>query len=205
MPFKTKIKLSRVNNLSDARFAAAVGIDYIGFCFEPAHAAYIAPIKAKEIMDWLTGSNLVAEFGSQELAVIKDISELLNVDAVEIENDILPDELPAIGRAIIKKIDVNQHTQEEIEKIIQAYQPYCDAFHFYASSTPEKYDCEGLVNLCKQVKVIWGLAFDEHNVLNIIESFEPYAIHIEGGDEERAGVRDFEALNNLLEVLTIEE
>jgi hypothetical protein len=43
-----------VNNLSDARYAAAVGIEYIGFCFDNSNPNYIAPIKAKEMIDWDT-------------------------------------------------------------------------------------------------------------------------------------------------------
>ncbi len=62
-----KIKLGNVTNLSDARFAAAAGIDYMGFCFDPQSVSYIPPVKAKEIIDWTTGCFVVAEFGNQTM------------------------------------------------------------------------------------------------------------------------------------------
>jgi hypothetical protein len=71
--YPSKIKLSNINNLSDARFAAAVGIDYIGFCFDADDASYIPPVKAKEIFEWTSGINIVAEFGEQRIDEIKDI------------------------------------------------------------------------------------------------------------------------------------
>ena len=79
MSFLTKVKFSNVNNLSDARYAAAVGIEYIGFCFDKSNPDYIAPIKAKEMIDWITGSNIVAEFGNQSIEEIKAKLENINV------------------------------------------------------------------------------------------------------------------------------
>jgi phosphoribosylanthranilate isomerase len=65
--YPAKIKLSNITNLSDARYAAAVGIDYIGFCFDTNDANYIPPVKAKEIFEWTSGTIVVAEFGSNLL------------------------------------------------------------------------------------------------------------------------------------------
>lgn len=203
MSLLTNIKLGNITNLSDARFAAAAGATYIGFCFDPQSPFYIAPIKAKEIMDWVNGTSVVAEFGEQSLAEIKDISELLNVDAIEVNNTLSPDELLSLGKAIVKKIDVNQFTIEEIETEIAAYHSVADAFHLYASNKPERYDCDQLVKLSQQVKIIWGLHFTKQNVTNIIEAFKPFALNLEGSEEEKTGIKDFEELNDLIEVITI--
>jgi phosphoribosylanthranilate isomerase len=205
MSFLTKVKLGQVSNLSDARYAAAVGIDYIGFCFDPTNENYIAPIKAKEMMDWITGSNIVAEFGAQSFEEIKDISELLQVDAIELNNQLLPDELPALGKAIIKKIDVNQFTPETLAIEIAAYTNNCDAFHLYASALPEKYDCVEMAKLCEIYQIIWGLELSTDTVINTINSFKPFAINLTGGDEEQVGVKDFDQLNELLERITVDE
>lgn len=205
MAFLTKVKLGEVTNLSDARYAAAVGIDYIGFCFDPTNANYIAPIKAKEMMDWVTGSHLVAEFGEQPFNEIKDISELLQVDVIELNNTLLPDELPALGKAIIKKIDVNQFTPETLAVEIKAYANNCDAFHLYASALPEKYDCVEMAKLCETYQIIWGLEVSTNTIINTINSFKPFAINLTGGDEEQIGIKDFDQLNELLECITVDE
>jgi phosphoribosylanthranilate isomerase len=205
MSFLTNIKLGNITNLSDARFAAAAGATYIGFCFDTQSPNYIAPLKAKEIIDWVTGSAVVAEFGEQSINEIKDISELLNIDVIEVNNNLLPDELLSLGKAIIKKVDVNLLTAAQLQVEISAYKQVADAFHLYASNLPEKFDCNQLQQLCETENIIWGLNINTNNVLNIINSFKPFAIQLSGGVEEKAGVKDFDELNDLLEKITVED
>jgi phosphoribosylanthranilate isomerase len=201
MSFQTNIKLGNITNLSDARFAAAAGATYIGFCFDPASPNYIAPIKAKEIIDWVTGSSVVGEFGNQSLEEIRDISELLNVDAIEVNNTLLPDELLSLGKPVIKKINVNQFDVSQLETEIAAYEKVADAFHLYADAATETYDCDQLVRLCESHQIIWGLQLHAKNVLNILASFKPFGINLVGGSEEKAGMKDFDELNELFDLL----
>ncbi|MES2778953.1 MAG: hypothetical protein V4651_03550 [Bacteroidota bacterium] len=205
MSFQTNIKLGNITNLSDARFAAAAGATYIGFCFDPSNDNYIAPIKAKEIIDWVTGSSVVGEFGNQSLEEIRDISELLNVDVIEVNNTLLPDELLGLGKPVIKKINVNQFNAEQLQTEITAYEKVADAFHLYADTSSEKYDNEQLVALCQSHQVIWGLQLDVNNVLNILSTFKPFGINFVGGSEEKAGMKDFDELNDLFDVLRIDD
>ncbi len=205
MSFLTKIKFGNITNLSDARFAAAAGIEYMGFCFDPLNANYIPPIKAKEIIDWTTGSNIVAEFGNQTLDEIKDISELLNVDVIEISNSILPDELKQLNKAIIKKMDIGIQSTFEIKKELDAYKNEVDVFQFYTSVDAKNIDTENIIQLCKEYKIIWGLPVQPSNIIQTINTFKPYAINISGGMEEKAGIKDFDELNDLLELIRVDD
>lgn len=205
MSFLTNIKLGNITNLSDARFAAAAGVTYIGFCFDPSNKNYIAPIKAKEIIDWVTGSLVVAEFGNQSFQEINDISELLTVDAIEVNNILLPDELLGLGKAIIKKIDVSAFDAQQLQTEIDAYKNVADAFHLFYSNNTNALDTTVLKNICKNVRIIWGIAFDLDNVLEIIDTYKPFAIHISGVQEEKAGIKDFDGLNDLLDIIMIED
>lgn len=205
MSFLSNIKISNVTNLSDARYAAAVGINYIGFCFDSDSTNYIAPIKAKEMIDWITGSHIVAEFGNQSLDEIKDISELLNVDVIELNNTILPDELPCLEKAIIKKIDLSVYTLAQLNTELQAYKNYCDAFHLFTSQNNIAIPENDLIDVCANYKIIWGLPVTNNTVLAIINGVKPYAINVSGGQEEKAGIKDFDELNDLLEVITQED
>ncbi|MES2559113.1 MAG: hypothetical protein V4590_05200 [Bacteroidota bacterium] len=205
MSFQTNIKLGNITNLSDARFAAAAGATYIGFCFDPTNENYIAPIKAKEIIDWVTGSSVVGEFGDQSMEEIRDISELLNVDVIEVNNTLLPDELLSLGKPVIKKINVNQFNTAQLQTEIDAYEKVADAFHIYADSSTEKYDCDQLVALCSSHQIIWGLNLNVSNVLNILASFKPFGINLVGGSEEKAGMKDFDELNDLFDALRIDD
>jgi phosphoribosylanthranilate isomerase len=203
MSFLTRIKLGNITNLADARYAAAAGVDYMGFCFDPAGEHYITPIKAREIIDWTSGSSVVGEFGNQTFEEIRDISELLGVDVIEANNRLLPDELMSLGKAVIKKIDISEFDGSQLHTEIEAYKHVADAFHLYASGTPAVTEDE-LEKICASFQVIWGLGLTVDNVLHIIERFRPFAINLSGGFEEKAGIRDFDEMNDLFEKLAVE-
>ncbi len=205
MKYPLKIKLGCITNLSDARYAAAVGIDYIGFNFSPNTVGYIAPIKAKEIIDWTTGSLVVAEFGEQSAVEIMEIAELLHVDIVEIENAILPDELLQIEKPIIKKIDVSRYNENQLETELKSYNQVADAFLLYASQTLGAKQLTLISQLCHTYQIIWGFDLHPDNVQHVIDTIKPYGIQLIGGEEERPGVKDFDSLADILELIGTEE
>lgn len=203
--YPSKIKLSNITNLSDARFAAAVGIDYIGFCFDANDSNYIPPVKAKEIFEWTSGTLVVAEFGEQSLDEIRDISELLSVDFIEIHNSILPDELTELKVPLIKKVDLDNFDTISLQKEIDAYKATCHAFHLFSSSGTENFDGEVLKVLCQNNLIIWGLPLDLSNTKNVIESYKPFALNISGGYEEKPGIKDFDEMNDWLDSIREED
>ena len=203
--YATKIKLSNITNLSDARFAAAVGIDYIGFCFDTNDTNYIPPIKAKEIFEWTSGAIVVAEFGEQSIEEIKDISELLNVDYVEMCNSILANELSGFQISVIKKIDLDNFDGISLYQEIEAYKNVCQAFHLFSSSGKENFDSDVLMEVCKNHNIIWGLPLNILGTNNIINTYKPFALNISGGYEEKPGIKDFDEMNEWLDSIRIED
>lgn len=197
---ETKVKLGQVTHLSDGRFAAAVGIHYIGFSLDPNSDAYIPPVKAKEIMDWLSGSHLVAEFGDQRIEEIKDLCDLLPVSAIQLNNALLPDELKTFHHAIIKCIDLDHYTSDTFLIELAAYAPVVDAFLILSTSGTIA-DVKVLQFACSTYKIILGLNLDPENIESVIETYRPYGVQLIGGEEERPGVKDFDTLNTLVNML----
>ena len=201
MDYKVKLKLGNINNLSDARFAAAAGIDYMGFCFDASHPSYITPVKAQQIIEWTTGCFIVAEFGLQSLSEITDIVELLGIDVVELNNNLAPDELLAIGKPIIKKIDIGALSPEALEATFRLYAEKVDAFHLYTQESSYVHTEEALKTYCATYKIIWGITLQAANIQNMLATYKPFALNIAGSDEEKTGLKDFDELNNLLDAL----
>lgn len=199
-----KIKLGNITNLSDARFAAAAGIDYMGFCFDPKSVSYIPPVKAKEIIDWTTGCFVVAEFGNQTIKEVSDIVEMLNIDIVELNNDLLPTDLAEIDKPIIKKIDTSLFDLTALNQIFEAYTSKVDAFHLFASQGTTL-TTDDLKQICANNKIVWGYLTAPENIKETLVNYKPYALNIVGGDEEKTGLKDFEELNNVLDALGLYE
>jgi phosphoribosylanthranilate isomerase len=200
-----KIKLGNITNLSDARFAAAAGIEYMGFCFDTNNINYIAPVKAKQIIDWTSGCFVVAEFGNQTIFEIVAITEMLNIDIVEINNNLLPTDLSEIDKPIIKKIDISLYNIESLTIEMAAFSNKVDVFHLFTSNDTFSINEVQLKEICANYKIIWGLNTSSKTIKNITETYQPFALNIVGGNEEKTGVKDFEELNNILEVLGIFE
>lgn len=203
MSFIYQIKLGGVNNLSDARYAAAVGINYIGFNFNPSNPAYIPPIKAKEIIDWTSGSHIVGEFGEQDIEEIQTIAELLNIDIIELENDLLPDEITSFELPIIKKMSLADFDKQMFQQLIEAYSEKVQGFHFtqwegLLTKNPD------LLRLVKE-QVFLDLNPRLENWKNILAELKPFGIHLSGENEEKTGIRDFDELNDLIELLSNHE
>ena len=84
MNYPFLLKFSSISNLSDARYAAGMWADFIGFNFDPNSSSYIEPEKAKSIIGWISGPALVGEFGQQPLEWIKDFAQQLQLKVVQI-------------------------------------------------------------------------------------------------------------------------
>lgn len=58
MSLKTRVKVGRVTNLSEARYCAGMGVDLLGF---PAGADGLKPEQYRQMIDWVAGPELVLE------------------------------------------------------------------------------------------------------------------------------------------------
>ena len=77
---KPLIYVSRITNLSDARYCAGMGVDMIGFVIDPIDADYVSPSLYQEIIGWISGPKKVIQ-----------IPEVGHVDFEKIINDYKPD------------------------------------------------------------------------------------------------------------------
>lgn len=87
MTYPFLLKFSSITNLSDARYAAGMWADFIGFNFDPTSDNYIEPSQAASISGWISGPATVGEFGHQPLSWILDFAQQLKLQVVQIPAD----------------------------------------------------------------------------------------------------------------------
>lgn len=205
MSFACKIKLSEVNNLSDARFGAAAGFDYLGFCFDTLNPAFIPPVKAKEIIDWVSGPFMVGEFGEQQPEEINQIAELLQLDLIEINNDLLPDEVAKLGKPVIKYLNLKTMNEAQLKAEIQAYSKVC-AGYVCKVSPDDIESLAGIRTILLNDTALFITGIDNPDELyKAFITGKPDGIYITGSNEEMVGIKDFETLQHLVEKFTIIE
>ncbi|GIV35841.1 MAG: hypothetical protein KatS3mg032_0220 [Cyclobacteriaceae bacterium] len=61
MPLKVTVKVSRITNLSDARYCAGMGVHLLGFTVVPGCEGYVAPDDFQQMRGWFNGPEVVAE------------------------------------------------------------------------------------------------------------------------------------------------
>ena len=77
------MKISHVNNLTDARYFAAAGVRFLGFCCNPGASQYCSVSRISEICQWIEGPEFVLEFdGWQSEQEIETILSSVTVQAV---------------------------------------------------------------------------------------------------------------------------
>ena len=95
--------------------------------------------------------------------------------------------------------------KETLTAEITSYSTKVDAFHLFASHENNSISAEQLKEICDSHKIIWGINTSSKTIKNITETYHPFALNITGGDEEKTGVKDFDELNDILDVLGIFE
>lgn len=188
-----KIKLGSVNNLTDARFGAAMGVEWVGFCFDNKNPLYVSPVQAQAIIGWLSGPAAVAEFSpTQGLNEIEDIVRLLGFEWIQIAEPAMLHYFEASDINIILELDANAG---DFEAVLTNLPVEVKAI-LVKKFTPEH--AAKLATL--QVPVLFdmeGLSTEQQNEL---KAFNPYGINISGGFETAPGIRDFDEMNAVFEV-----
>lgn len=189
-----KIKVSHVNNLTDARYFAAMGVDFMGFCCNPGTERYCSIDKMREIISWVQGPDFVLEFdGWQSEGQIKEIiaenlGQALHLGAFSTyECDF---ELPMFKDFILgNHVESNQSVNYPVLKSDKAFEKLTKA---------EK---ETIHSLAQVKPVFLDLPFETHEIDDMIQTLNIYGLVLRGGHEERLGVKSFEALDLIFEQL----
>jgi phosphoribosylanthranilate isomerase len=86
MALRTLVKVGGISNLSDARYCAGMGVDFLGFRVIEGHPDAISVKTFQDIRGWISGPQIVAEiYGIKSAEELKTIIENYQPDYVELE------------------------------------------------------------------------------------------------------------------------
>ncbi|RZS97078.1 phosphoribosylanthranilate isomerase [Cecembia calidifontis] len=208
MALRTFVKISSVNNLSDARYCAGMQVNLMGFNLEENNKNYTSPEKFREITDWLSGVEFVAEFESAHPdSILKKLSHYEGFQYIQIKEDIHVNLLAntAYSLILLKEIQ-NLNELEELIKKAPSYNQF-DITILLTSPLLEINNAfeEKIKELASICPVLLGFGLEAENVLQLIEKTGVKGIALEGGDEIKPGLKDFDDLAEILEILEIED
>ncbi|WP_158860689.1 phosphoribosylanthranilate isomerase [Lunatibacter salilacus] len=209
MALKTFVKISNVNNLSDARYCSGMYVDLMGFALETTDENYLSPDAFKEITDWLSGLQYVGEFTTSEPSfILEQISAYDGIQYIQVEEENHLQKLAHSGYKLILNKGVDNDEQlRELLPLAQRLKE-TDVILLIDSSDPGLYDNPDwnvVREIAQNCDVLLGFGFNADTVEMILETTQVKGIAIKGGKEIKPGIKDFDELADTLEKLEIED
>jgi phosphoribosylanthranilate isomerase len=203
-----KIKVNSITNLTDARYFAAKEVTYLGFNLEVGTENYLDPIYMKAIKEWVEGPKIVGEFRNSSPETVLEAAQFYGLDAVQVPFSWTYEQLE-----ILENLDVLlEITPLEILRLdlsnINSFHHYRGDYTIIADFSQDNQSWNNLkkqLELLKLVKKIPNLLIDldfsAQDLPEILEIVQPLGFCLIGGDEERVGVKSFDDIDAIFDVL----
>jgi len=208
MALKTFVKISSINNLSDARYCSGMQVNLMGFSLEENNKNFVSPTKFSEITGWLSGVEFVGEFTlSHPDRILELLQEYPDIQYVEIQEEIHLKMLVNTNYRLILKQKLNDH--EDLVQLTKKADSYRNFNIILLLSSETLKMNEAVIDQIKELsancEVLLGFGFQADNVIQIVEQTGIKGISLEGGDEIKPGLKDFDELAEVLESLETED
>lgn len=203
MALKTIVKVGEVNNLSDARYCAGMGVEMIGFNLDDEGG--IDANTFKGITGWIEGPKYIGEFTNDTPESIKQKVKEFDLPFIQVRDEQLLPALADISADII--FAVNPSSLQELENKLLNLKDQVS--YILIESTQEtllnQAEIAQLQHLSEQYPLLLGYGFNDETVLTILDQIHPSGIALKGGDEVRPGYRNFDEMADILEALEVDD
>lgn len=208
MALKTFVKISSINNLSDARYCAGMYVNLLGFSLEKTSENFVSPEKFKEITDWLSGLEYVAEFNfSHPESMLAQLQDYPGIQYIETTEEIHLGMLANTNYGLILRKQVNH--LDALEELISKSATYKEneITLLLVSDTLEldQNTISKIKSLAQQCQILLGFGLEASSVEKTAEVTGVKGIALQGGEEIKPGLKDFDELADILEVLEEED
>lgn len=183
MALITKVKAGSVSSLSDARYFAGMGVDWLGFDVNPKSVHYVSLDLYKSIAGWVTGPKRVIELTHETPTETLQLLETYVPDLVEIDLSSFETVRQLTDLPIIAQVDLDQ-TQPPLESIKQA------AFISVNSTSPLKHK-EIIQKIAQLTDVLLYISPDELNYKNLLTLLPISGLCLKGSPETQVGIKDY--------------
>ena len=191
MALKTKVKVGNITNLSDARYCAGMGVDMLGFPFNTLDFKTY-----QDITGWVAGPQFVIEIPS-ESTDIHAIADQYAPDFIEIEPQHIAT-LPQGEQKYIIRLPLAAFTSAEADLLMK--QDVIEYVLLTESTGDTDKDRTLLESISQNFKALIGYNITEDNLSQVM-SWPVAGISLKGSDELKPGLKDYDHLATILELL----
>lgn len=209
-----KIKAGSIGNLTDARYFAAWEVEWLGFNLSPGEENAISPLQLAAMREWVEGPKIVGEFSlSSKEDILRQVSEL-QLDAVQVGmfTDLttvmdLSNVLPVIKEIVVEK----NSSAGDIEFMLSHFASHSSlfllnfdkgGFSWQDVQQVEVLNPEILRDFCQRYPILLSIGVEAAEVKSMLEFLQPLGLNLLGGEEEKTGMKSFDAVDDIFEQLT---
>lgn len=197
------VKASSITNLTDARYFAAREVAYLGFNLEENSGDYLDPMYMKAIREWVQGPKIVGEFNRTPASVVRESAAFFGLEAVQVP---LLDNLHDLAGLEVILYLSGGTSPEALASVLHRVAPSVACF-LLDFSTPELTtslqgeQSDAWKNLFAKYPVLLDVQLPADELPALLQKLNPAGLALRGGAEERAGVKSFEEIDAIFEVL----
>ncbi len=199
-----RVKICGITLYDDARTAANLGADALGFIFHPASPRYIAPSAAREIIGKLPPFvSKVGVFVDRNVRDVIEIARASGVDTIQLHGSETPNMCDRIPYPVIKAFSVDTETDLSLLDEYRVSGFLLDTWDKrLKGGTGRTFDwsvAEPASRTHDTIILAGGLG--PTNVKEAIEQVLPYGIDVNSGVEIRPGVKNPKKMSHVISIV----
>lgn len=191
---RTRIKVCGITGPEDAQFAAAAGVDALGFIFAEKSQRRIDPDQARRIIRELPPFvDPVGVFVNSEAARVRELVEYCGLTVVQLHGQESAEYCRSMPVRVVKAFSIRPETSD------REFAPYAgvtsgllfDTWHErLAGGTGETFDWSMLAKFTIPGPLILAGGLEPDNVGAAVRLVRPFAVDFNSGVEVSPGVKD---------------
>ncbi len=198
-----RIKICGVTNVKDAKAAAELGADMIGFNFYPQSSRYIEPEIARQIVETIPRSaRSVGVFVDASADDIRSTAKIAGIESVQLHGDFSPETCRELAREfrVIRAFRTDARFQPEDAGAFPNCDVLLDAHHVeLRGGTGVTCDWSAAQATLPFVRfLILSGGLNAQNVAHAIAAVAPHAVDVCSGVESAPGVKDYRAMEKFI-------
>jgi phosphoribosylanthranilate isomerase len=201
---RTRIKVCGVTRPEDARLAAALGVDALGFVFWPRSPRYVTAAQAAAIASMLPPMIwTVGVFVDQPMEDIRRIAAEVRLNAVQLHGDEPTTSWGLVPGVCIKAVGAGEaFTAASIAAWPAGVYPLADALDpVRRGGTGQRADWAAAAAIARVRPTLLAGGLDAANVGDAIARVRPYAVDVSSGVERSPGIKDPSRLRAFVEAV----
>ena len=210
-----RIKANNVRNLSDARYFAAKGVEWLSFCFVESDADYIAPNVAAAMFAWVEGVQVVGAVDFPTTAAeINEAAKHWGWQVVQVGMMTNIETVADIhGITLFKEFVIERFTNvNALRTMMIPFAPFVQAFQLnFAKNGITWHDLQqpeamisvsALEELAREFDVILHIEMETEAVKDVLTMLPNLkGLGVNGREEERVGVKSFDELDDFFDAV----